>query len=177
LSKIFLRKKQILLRKKNYQKLELDFFSLKKKINISKNHKIGAYYPVNYEINCLNLFDQFKKNNNLISLPVIKKNYSMDFYEWDFDQPLNINHMGIPEPYPNKRVIPDILLVPLVAFDKRKFRLGYGGGYYDRYIDKISKTKKIFTVGLAFASQEVKKLPIDLYDKKLDLIFTEKFIR
>ena len=48
----------------------------------------------------------------------------MDFYEWDFDQPLNINHMGIPEPYPNKRVIPDILLVPLVAFDKRKFLMG-----------------------------------------------------
>ena len=72
---------------------------------------------------------------------------------------------------------PDILLVPLLAFDKQKFRLGYGGGYYDRYIQKILNIKKILTIGVAFSFQEVLKLPINKHDKKLDFIFTENYIK
>ncbi len=75
------------------------------------------------------------------------------------------------------KVYPDILLVPLVAFNKYKFRLGYGGGYYDRYIKKMKKIKKIFTIGMAFSFQEVARLPITEYDKKLDFIFTEDCIK
>tara|TARA_B100001741_G_scaffold211511_1_gene175051 strand:+ start:206 stop:409 length:204 start_codon:yes stop_codon:yes gene_type:complete len=67
------------------------------------------------------------------------------------------------------------LLVPLVAFNKYKFRLGYGGGYYDRYIHKTKK--KILTIGMAFSFQEVKILSINKHDKKLDFIFTEKYIK
>ena len=55
-------------------------------------------------------------------------------------------------------------------------RLGYGGGYYDRYIEKIKKIKKILTIGLAFSFQKVKKIPINSYDMKLDFILTEKYI-
>ena len=76
-----------------------------------------------------------------------------------------------------KKIYPDILLVPLVAFNKNKFRLGYGGGYYDRYIEKINKIKKILTIGMAFSFQEVKILPVNQYDKKLDFIFTENYIK
>ena len=72
---------------------------------------------------------------------------------------------------------PDLLIVPLVAFDKFKYRLGYGGGYYDRYIKKIKNIKKVVTVGLAFSFQEVKNLPKNKYDKKLDFILTEKGIK
>ncbi len=74
-----------------------------------------------------------------------------------------------------KKIYPDVLLVPLVAFNKYKFRLGYGGGYYDRYIHKTKK--KILTIGMAFSFQEVKILSINKHDKKLDFIFTEKYIK
>ena len=88
--------------------------------------------------------------------------------------PLIVNEYGIPEPIKKKIVYPNILLVPLVAFDKNLNRIGYGGGFYDRYIKRISKIKKIFTIGLAYSFQQVKKIPINKYDIKLDYIITEK---
>ena len=71
----------------------------------------------------------------------------MDFYLWSFKDSLKINKFGIPEPDKKKKVIPNIILVPLVAFDKRLYRIGYGGGYYDRYIKnkyKIEYPKIVF---------------------------------
>ena len=100
----------------------------------------------------------------------------MDFYEWSFGMPLKLSPLGIPEPKKRKKVYPDILIVPLVGFDKNKFRLGYGGGYYDRYIKKISKYKKILTIGFSFSFQEIKKIPINKFDQKLDFIITTKEI-
>ena len=90
----------------------------------------------------LEIFKNFKNNRFRLSLPVISRNNSMDFYIWSFNDPLIINEKGIPEPYKKLKVYPDVMIVPLVAFDKNKFRLGYGGGYYDRYINSISKIKK-----------------------------------
>ncbi len=98
----------------------------------------------------------------------------MDFYEWSFKNPLIINEYGIPEPVSNKIRYPDILLVPLVAFDNELNRIGYGGGFYDRYIKKIKKKKKIITIGLAFSFQKVKKIQTNKFDIKLDFIVTEK---
>ena len=68
------------------------------------------------------------------------------------------------------------MLVPLVAFDQYKYRLGYGGGYYDRYIEKLSKLKKIITIGLAYSFQFVKKFQRNNHDKKLNYIVTENYI-
>ena len=65
---------------------------------------------------------------------------------------------------------PDILLVPVVAFDSHRNRIGYGGGFYDRYIKKIRKIKKVVTIGFAYSYQKVKKIPSDIYDIKLDFI-------
>ena len=64
--------------------------------------------------------------------------------------------------------------MPLVAFDNRLNRIGYGGGFYDRYLEKIKKNKKIVTIGLAYSFQEIKRVPADKYDIKLDYILTEK---
>ena len=69
---------------------------------------------------------------------------------------------------------PDILLVPIVAFDKDFNRIGYGGGFYDRYIKKIKKIKKVITIGLAYSFQKVKKISVNKYDVKLDYIITER---
>ena len=109
-----------------------------------------------------------------ISLPKIGKNSSMTFYNWSSNDPLNVNKFGIPEPIINKIIYPDILLVPLVAYDKNFNRIGYGGGFYDRYIQKIKKIKKVLTIGLAFSYQMVKKIPIEKNDIRLDFIITEK---
>ena len=85
----------------------------------------------------------------------------MEFYKWYKNDPLFINKYGIPEPETTKRVYPDILFVPLVAFDKELNRLGYGGGFYDRYIQKISKIKKVVKVGLAYSIQKLKNIPVN----------------
>ena len=174
-----IRKKILNLRKiENSKNIQLQFstiYNILKK-NYLQNKSIGGYYPVNYEIDDLGILKELEKKNFKISLPVIKKNKKMDFYKWSFKDNLNLNTYGIPEPEQTKLVCPDIILVPLVAFDKRLFRLGYGGGFYDRYIEKLSKKKKFLTIGLALSSQKVSKLPNNKYDKKLDIIVTEKYI-
>ena len=137
---------------------------------------IGGYYPSNYEINDLEILSYFFKRGSIISLPKIKKKSQMEFYRWYKNDPLLINKYGIPEPKSINKVYPDILFVPLVAFDKELNRLGYGGGFYDRYIQKISKIKKIVKVGLAFSFQKLKTIPTNKHDKKLDIIITEKEI-
>ena len=87
------------------------------------------------------MLKKFENKNYTISLPVIKRNFNMDYYKWSFSDPLRINKYGIPEPENKKIIYPDILFIPLVAFDKNLNRLGYGGGYYDRLIKKIFKKK------------------------------------
>ena len=175
-----IRKKILKLRKKNKNKnLKINFEYLLKILKKVKTTSkiVGAYYPYNYEINPINILEKLEEQNYQISLPKIKKNFKMDFYHWSVEQPLPINQYGIPEPITNKVVYPSILLVPLVAFDKRLNRIGYGGGFYDRYIKKIKKKKKIFTIGLAYSFQKIRNVPINKYDTKLDFILTEKKIR
>ena len=131
---------------------------------------------MNFEVNDLELLKKLEKNKFDISLPVIKKNFQMDFYKWSFSDPLKVNKYGIPEPKTKNIVYPDILLIPLVAFDKNLNRLGYGGGYYDRLITKLSKKKKIMKIGLALSVQKINEVPINKYDKRLDYIVTNKYI-
>ena len=145
----------------------------KKKI---KGKIFGGYYPYNYEVDAIKILEKFEKKNYLISLPKIKKNSQMDFFFWSLKDPLKINRYGIPEPISNKIIYPDILLVPLVAFDKSLNRVGYGGGFYDRYIKKIKKNKNILTIGLAYSFQKVKKVQVNNYDVKLDFVITNKKI-
>ena len=133
---------------------------------------VGGYYPYNYEFDAIKILKQFEKKKYQISLPKIKNEYDMNFFQWSTSDPLTINKFGIPEPTSNKILYPNILLVPLVAFDKYLNRVGYGGGFYDRYIKKIKKNKEIVTIGLAYSFQEVKKIPTNKYDKKLDYILT-----
>ena len=172
-----IRNKIIKLRKKNYSKdLRIDFRSIIKilKKRKQKNKIIGGYYPYNHEVNVVPLLEKFEKSNYIISLPKISKNSRMNFFVWSSNDPLNINEYGIPEPITNRMIFPDVLLVPLVAYDKNCNRVGYGGGFYDRYIKRTKKIKNILTIGLAFSYQKVKKIPIEKNDVKLDFIITEK---
>ena len=174
-----LRKKILKVRQKiNKRNIQIDFNQIIKILKQEKINKkiVGGYYPVNFEVNDLVLLKKFEKKRFSISLPVIKKNFQMDFYKWSFSDPLKINKYGIPEPEIKNIVYPDILLIPLVAFDKNLNRLGYGGGYYDRLINKLSKKKKIIKIGLALSIQKTDKVPINAYDQKLDYIVTNKYI-
>ena len=174
-----LRKKFLKIRKlKNKKNIQIEFdkvFNLINKQNILIK-VIGGYFPVNYEVNDLNILKEFDKKKYQISLPVIKKKFEMDFYKWSFNEPLKINMYGIPEPEKIKLVYPDVILVPLVAFDKKLNRLGYGGGYYDRLIKKLSEKKNILKIGLALSTQKINSVPTNEYDKKLDYIVTDKYI-
>ena len=172
-----IRNKIIKLRKENYSKdLRIDFRSIIKILKKRKQKKkiIGGYYPYNHEVNVMPLLEKFEKSNYIISLPKISKNSRMNFFVWSSNDPLNVNEYGIPEPITNRMIFPDVLLVPLVAYDKNCNRVGYGGGFYDRYIKRTKKIKNILTIGLAFSYQKVKKIPIEKNDVKLDFIITEK---
>ena len=180
MSKIKIRKKTLQKRKKKYFEIGIDnnfIRIIRYKINLSKNKIIGGYFPINFEFDCLQILKKFYFEGYTVSLPFIKKNYQMDFYKWNVYDPLTISPLGIPQPLKLKKVYPDILFVPIVAFDKYRNRIGYGGGFYDRYLEKISRIKKCVTIGLAFSHQKVNKIKIENFDKKLDLILTEKLIQ
>ena len=101
----------------------------------------------------------------------------MNFYKYSFKDPLKVNNLGIPEPIKSaNKVVPDLIFVPLVGYDNNLNRLGYGGGFYDRYFEQNSSLKKIIKIGLAFSFQKIKKLPVNKFDKKIDRVITEKKI-
>ncbi len=179
MNKSQIRKKVLRIKRNKFDKslkISLNKFVSFLKINRFNLKSVGGYYPSNYEIDDLDILDLLEKKNIKILLPIIKKNNQMNFYKWSRKDPLKINKFGIPEPVSSKIFYPDILLVPLVAYDNNLNRLGYGGGYYDRYIEKIEKIKKVIKVGLAFSFQKIPSIPINQNDKKLDYIITEKEI-
>ena len=174
-----LRGKILDLRKKNsYKGLVLDPNKIFRFLKINKINfdYVGGYYPCNNEIDDLNILNFFRSKRTNISLPIIRQNNQMDFFEWRNEDPLKINKYGIAEPISVKKIYPDIIFIPLVAYDNDLNRLGYGGGFYDRYLQKIEKIKKILKIGLGFSYQKLNKIPINTYDKKLDLVITEKKI-
>ena len=165
-------------KKKNRKNIKFSFLKIFKEIkkNISKKKIIGGYYPVNFEIDILDFLEKLEIKGLQLCLPVVKKNNEMDYYSWSTKNLLKLNKYGIPEPEKIKKVFPDIILVPLVAFDNRLYRIGYGGGYYDRYIEKLSNKKNLFKIGIAHSCQKINKVPVNKYDKKLDIIITEKYV-
>ena len=179
--KIKLRKKYLYLRKKKYYNINKDFFlPLLKLIRLrikKKLIKIALYYPSNFELDVLKLFEFNSIFRQDTLLPVTNKNNLMNFYSWKKNDVLFVNEFGMLEPAKTHIKVPDIMLVPVLAFDKNKYRLGYGKGFYDRYLNKYLKQfKNILTVGVAFSFQRHHKLPIKQNDVKLDFVITEKGI-
>ena len=179
MNKSLLRKKIFKIKKKKFHKdlnINPNTFIEFLKFNKFNIKNIGGYYPSNYEIDDLSILELLGRKNYRIALPSIKKIIKWTSANGQFKIHLKINKFGIPEPLISKIIYPDLLLVPLVAFDNRLNRLGYGGGFYDRYIEKIEKIKKVIKIGLAFSFQKISSVPINQFDKKLDFIITEKEI-
>ena len=181
-SKSLLRNKYILKRKKKYHTVKKfnfrSIFNLIRNRFKKKNIVIAGYYPSNYEANIIDFLKQASKKKFKIALPVIKSSNRMCYKLWNFQEPLNLNKFGILEPiYSKKETIPDLILVPLLAFDNKLNRIGYGKGYYDRSLRKIRKIKKkaIF-LGIGYSFQKCINIPVNKYDFRLDYIFTEQGI-
>ena len=176
-----LRKRYFKLRKKKYYEIDKKFFSpllsLIKSNFKKKNLKLALYYPANFEINVLKLLENKYMSDKKILLPVTEKNNKMNFFSWKKNHVLLVNNYGMLEPLKSKVKIPNLLLVPILVFDRDKYRLGYGKGFYDRYLNKyLKKFNNILTVGVAFSFQRYHKLPRNKNDVKLDYILTEKGI-
>ena len=154
--------------------------SLKKKLLLKS---IGIYYPIGTEISPLKLIEICNELDLTVSLPVISKNsYYLSFRKWDGKKSLKKTYYGISEPLSyNKLTIPDIIFVPLLAYDKDLNRLGYGKGYYDKTIEKLRERKlknnnPFLAIGLAYDEQIIEKVPTKSHDQKMDMIITEKKI-
>jgi 5-formyltetrahydrofolate cyclo-ligase len=179
--KNLVRKKYYFLRKKKYYEISKDFFTpfidlIKLKLK-KKKFKLALYYPASFEINVLRLLDFNYISNQNILLPIIEENNSMNFFPWKRNEVLQVNKFGMLEPIKSKLIVPEVMLVPLLVFDNDKYRLGYGKGFYDRYLNKyLRKFKNILTIGVAFSFQKYHKLPINNKDVKLNYILTEKGI-
>lgn len=145
--------------------------------------EVGLYYPIFNEISPLMFIEYFKVNKITTALPVVDCNSnSMVFKKWFKKEKLQKSHIGSYEPLrTNKTLFPQVIVVPMLMFDRKLNRLGYGAGYYDklistlkRYFDK--KQKNFITIGLAYSEQETKSIPYESHDQKLDFIVTEKEI-
>ena len=180
--KSFLRNQFLLQRKKKH--FNAKKFNFKLIFNLIRQHFhkrkiiIAGYYPANYEVNIINFLKEASKKKFKITLPIIKSSNKMSFHPWIFNEPLYINKFGILEPKKSmKEIIPDLIMVPLVAFDNNLNRIGYGKGYYDRSLEKINKIKKnTVALGIAYSFQKCRAIPVKKHDFELDYIFTEQGI-
>ena len=174
--KIAIRKKAFINRKKKYFDIPSKFFyPLIKLFKKNTTNIVSLYYPSNYEVNVLTLFQLIKRFKIKTLLPVVKPKRKMNFVEWQQLDPLKVNEFGMLEPcLTNTPLIPDFMLVPLLAFDSNNNRLGYGKGFYDKF---LRNKKKITTIGIAFSFQKYNKLPVSNLDIKLDYILTERGIK
>jgi 5-formyltetrahydrofolate cyclo-ligase len=137
---------------------------------------VSGFMPLKSEINPLPLMQKLAEAGARLALPAIAgRGKPLLMRAWEFGVPLDRGQWGIREPKPDApEVEPDILLVPLLAFDREGFRIGYGAGYYDMTIHRLRALKPIAAVGIAFAAQEVPKIPTTPRDERLDLVLTER---
>jgi 5-formyltetrahydrofolate cyclo-ligase len=136
---------------------------------------VSGFVPIRSEIDPGPLMSCLEARGAALALPCVTgRNEPLLFRAWSPGGPLVAGPMGTREPPPDHTiVVPDLLLVPLAAFDRRGFRLGYGAGHYDRTIPLLRALKPVRLIGLAFAAQEVAAIPQEPHDQPLDLVLTE----
>jgi 5-formyltetrahydrofolate cyclo-ligase len=137
---------------------------------------VSGFSPLKSEINPIALMRKLSDAGAQLALPVVAgRGKPLIMRAWNFGAPLASGVWGIREPMPDApEVAPDILLVPLLAFDCAGHRIGYGAGYYDMTIAKFRAIKPIVAVGIAYAAQEIDAVPTTPRDARLDLVLTER---
>jgi len=146
-----------------------NFFDFNKDINYKI---IAGYYPIGSEICCLEILKISSNKKIITSIPFIKEDHTIEFRKWSEGDPLVKGSFGIPCPNEKSNLDPDIILIPLIAFDKHGSRIGFGSGIYDRTLPLFERSRKI---GLAFSGQlHNRRLPVEDFDYPLDAVITEK---
>ncbi|MEI9804812.1 MAG: 5-formyltetrahydrofolate cyclo-ligase [Pseudolabrys sp.] len=137
---------------------------------------VSGFSPMKTEINPLPLLRKLAETGANLALPaIIGRGKPLTMREWAFGAPLESGQWGIREPLADApEVDPDILIVPLAAFDRAGHRIGYGAGYYDMTLHGLREKKRIVAVGIAFAAQEIARVPVTERDERLDLVLTER---
>jgi 5-formyltetrahydrofolate cyclo-ligase len=145
-------------------------------VAITPGMVVSAYSPIRNEIDPVPLMRKLAEQGAKLALPaVLARGKSLAFRAWSPDDRLMLGPLGIPEPSPAAaEMIPDVMLIPLAAFDRQGHRIGYGAGHYDYTLAHLRKVKAIAAVGIAFAVQEIKAVPALPHDVALDYVLTEK---
>jgi 5-formyltetrahydrofolate cyclo-ligase len=134
---------------------------------------IAGYAAIRGEADPFPLMAALASNGHALCLPRAHAG-TLSFHAWKPGDPLVAGRMGIPEPDAKARERrPDLLLVPLLAFDRLGYRLGYGAGYYDRYLSEHRARRSVKAVGIAYAGQQYDALPVQDFDEPLDAVVTE----
>ena len=136
---------------------------------------VSGYSPIRSEIDPVPLMRKFAEQGAKLALPaVMARGKSLAFRAWSPDDRLMLGPLGILEPSPAAaELIPDIMLVPLAAFDRLGHRIGYGAGHYDYTLAHLRKVKAIAAIGVAFSVQQIKLVPALPHDVALDYVLTE----
>ncbi len=140
---------------------------------------VSAYWPMGDEIDVRPLIQRLHGAGHVIGLPVVvAKGEPLIFRRWTPETRFVPGGFKteVPEPRAGE-VVPNVLIVPLLAFDAAGYRLGYGGGFYDRTLAKLRAAGRVSAIGFAYAGQEVESVPRADYDQMLDAIATERFYR
>ncbi|MCK5296346.1 MAG: 5-formyltetrahydrofolate cyclo-ligase [Alphaproteobacteria bacterium] len=154
-----------------HKKLCDNFF--KHELN-AKISTVSGYIPMKSEISPLLLMEKLSQEGCALCVPaVVDKKKPMLFKRWDSDTELKKCPFGADYPAKTDEVIPDLLLIPLLAFDRNGYRLGYGGGCFDRTLEHLKKSGNPISVGVAYSCQEVDEVPHADFDSRLDWIVTE----
>jgi 5-formyltetrahydrofolate cyclo-ligase len=144
-------------------------------IEITRGAVVSGYSPIRSEIDPVPLMRKLAGQGAQLALPaVMARGKSLAFRAWSAGDRLMLGPLGILEPSPAAtELIPDIMLVPLAAFDRAGHRIGYGAGHYDYTLAHLRKLKHVIAVGLAFAAQEIVAVPALPHDVALDCVLTE----
>ena len=137
---------------------------------------VAGYHAMGAELGPWPVLRRFQAAGARIVLPVaLQPHAALVFRAFEPDQPLAPDAAEIPSPTPQAETLtPDLVIAPLIAFDRDGFRLGQGGGYYDRTLQALrGGGRRLFVIGLAYAGQQVDRAPRDAYDQPLDAILTE----
>lgn len=137
---------------------------------------VAGFWPIGDEIDTLPLMTALEKAGHVLALPVvIARAQPLIFRRWRVGAPLEAGSHGTRQPQPGADPVePDMILTPLLGFDGRGGRLGYGGGYYDRTLEGLRARRPVLAVGLAFAAQRVGRVPVEAGDQTLDWVVTEE---
>jgi 5-formyltetrahydrofolate cyclo-ligase len=144
-------------------------------VEIKPGMIVSGYSPIRSEIDPVPLMRALAAQGARLALPAVTaRGKSLAFRAWSAGDRLMLGPLGIPEPSPAAvELVPDIMLVPLAAFDRLGHRIGYGAGHYDYTLAHLRKVKPVTAVGLAFAAQEIEAVPALQHDVALDYVLTE----